>query len=50
MTSEAARCVAPVDENGHLCGEPATEERVVGGLVCPLCPEHAAEIDDENSN
>lgn len=39
------RCVAPVDCGSHLCGLPATEERVIEGVVCPLCAEHAAEID-----
>lgn len=56
----APRCIAPVDateagpnafrERGvseFLCGEPATTERVVEGLACPLCAAHAAEIDAE---
>jgi hypothetical protein len=30
-----------------LCGAPATAERTVEGLVCPLCAEHAAELDEE---
>jgi hypothetical protein len=42
------RCIAPVsDDDETLCGQPATTDRVVEGLVCPLCAEHAAEIDRE---
>lgn len=49
---EAPRCQAPIDdvpddslEGVRLCGEPATEERTVEGLVWRLCAEHAAEVD-----
>jgi hypothetical protein len=31
----------------RLCGEPATEERVVSGVTCSLCAAHAAELDGE---
>lgn len=49
-------CVAPLgdvpDDPGPddvipLCGRDATTTRTVEGLVCPLCAEHAAEIDRE---
>lgn len=39
-------CVAP-DERGHLCGRPATEERIIEDLVMPLCEWHARELDEE---
>ena len=46
---EVARCVAPVGPQQdplweRLCGEPATTEVLVEGLLCPLCAEHAAEM------
>lgn len=41
-------CIAPNDL-GHLCGKPATTSRVVAGLVCALCPEHARELDGDPS-
>lgn len=44
---EPKRCIAPIDDEGHLCGAPATEERVIEDLVCPLCAEHAAEVDED---
>lgn len=59
-------CVAPVDplpdaDGTHgdvyapanavpVCGKPATTERTVEDIVCPLCEEHAAELDRENAN
>lgn len=49
MTREPARCVAPVDGD-LLCGAPATEERTIEDIVCPLCAAHAAEIDDDTAN
>jgi hypothetical protein len=54
--SRGATCIAPLDDEVHegpralearLCGRPATTTRVVDGLVCALCGEHAAEIDGE---
>lgn len=47
---ERDRCIAPIGDDGQLCGAPATEERTVEGLVCRLCVDHAAELDAENSN
>lgn len=44
--TEPRRCVAPL-EDGTLCGEPATEARVVEDVVCALCTQHAAELDAE---
>lgn len=48
---DVPRCIAPIgtrsDGTEVLCGEPATAERTVEGLVCPLCAEHAAEINRE---
>lgn len=45
----ARACIAPLDESGdRLCGAEATEERVVAGFACPLCAEHAAELDRED--
>ena len=41
------RCVAPIDEIGTLCGAPAEAERIVEGVVCPLCAKHAEELDQE---
>ena len=41
---QQARCVAPIDEV-RLCGAPATETRIVEYLSCPVCPEHAAQLD-----
>jgi hypothetical protein len=32
-----------------LCGAVATEERVVEGVVCHLCAEHAAELDAQRT-
>jgi hypothetical protein len=44
------RCVAPLDDDGdRLCGEPATEDREVDGLLMPLCWQHAHELDEERS-
>lgn len=37
-------CIAPL-EDGRLCGAPATTGRLIEGLVCPLCEEHAREVD-----
>lgn len=48
MHPEPRRCVAPLDGE-RVCGEPATTERVVEGLVCALCAEHAAELDQESA-
>jgi len=39
------RCVAPLEGSAELCGEDASESRLVEGLDCPLCAEHAAELD-----
>ena len=55
MTEEQlfASCVTPTDTlasgEERLCGLPATTERTVEGLVCPLCAGHAAEIDRERA-
>lgn len=46
---EPSRCVAPLDDGGHLCGKDAETTREVAGLVMPLCAEHARELDDENA-
>lgn len=47
-----ARCVVPV-AGTHLhpvlCSRPATTTRVAGGVCCPLCPAHAAQLDTERS-
>lgn len=43
----AREAIAAGDE--PTCGEPATEERLnEEGLLCALCAEHAAELDQEN--
>jgi len=34
-------------EETPLCGAPATTERLVDGVRCPLCAQHAAEYDDD---
>jgi len=34
-------------EHERVCGAIATVERVVEGVVCPLCQAHAAELDAE---
>lgn len=47
MTPMNHRCIAP-DDNGHLCGKPATTERTIAGLVCHLCDEHAREVDSDD--
>lgn len=50
MSPAASRCVAPLDDAGErLCGRPATERRTVEGIVMPLCAEHAAEFDREQT-
>ena len=46
------RCVTPInDSDSHnpevLCGARATEVRLVEEIECPLCAEHAAELDAE---
>jgi hypothetical protein len=43
----APRCIAPLGDGDELCGEPATETRIVEGLECPLCMAHARELDEE---
>jgi Ankyrin repeats (3 copies) len=47
-----AYCLAPLtdDTSGPLCGKHGTEQRVVSGLVCVLCPEHAKEIDEDEED
>lgn len=35
--------------DGQVCGEDATEEREVEGIVCPLCAHHARELDAERA-
>jgi hypothetical protein len=48
-------CIAPKGDvaegaaalEADLCGAPATTTRVVEGLECALCAEHAREIDNE---
>ena len=46
-----ALCIAPLDDDGYtLCGKPATTTRVVEDLKCPLCAEHAAELDAERES
>jgi Zn finger protein HypA/HybF involved in hydrogenase expression len=42
-------CIAPVDDDGHLCGKPATTQRTIEDLLCPLCEEHADEIDNDRA-
>ena len=43
------RCVAPLDSepDGPVCERDATTTRVVDDVICALCAEHAAELDDE---
>lgn len=47
----ARTCIAPTGDVGDsleatpLCGRPATTERLVEGVRCPLCALHAAEYD-----
>lgn len=39
-------CVAPSRRDPRkLCGDHATEQRVVDDLVVALCPKHARELD-----
>ena len=33
------------DPSRYACGEPATAERLVDGMLCPLCGGHATELD-----
>lgn len=40
-------CIAPLTDGTTLCGAPSTTTRIVEGLVCALCDEHAAELDAE---
>ena len=47
MTPER-QCIAPTDGDA-LCGRPATTTRIVDGLDCALCAEHAAEYDEDIS-
>jgi len=42
-----AYCLAPIGDSDEACGKHGTEQRVVGGLVCVLCPGHAKEIDED---
>lgn len=39
-------CLAPDDE-GRLCGRPATTSRIVDGIEIRLCSYHAAQLDEE---
>lgn len=55
MKKEAPRCVAPVSgatdsslRETKLCGREATTGRIVEGIECPLCAEHAHEFDTED--
>jgi hypothetical protein len=51
MNSTKLRCVAPVgDGDDVLCGEPAADQRIVGDLVCALCPQHLHEMDEESDD
>jgi hypothetical protein len=44
-------CQAPMtdDDDPRLCGAPATEKRVVEGVVFHLCAKHADELDRERA-
>jgi hypothetical protein len=44
-----ARCIAPVGDDDLVCGCVATTTRTVEGIVCPLCDEHARELDAEKA-
>lgn len=44
-----AACDSTSDDD-TLCGEPATTDRIVEGIVCPLCAEHARELDSERAD
>lgn len=49
-----ATCVAPLDDgelhaHSRLCGERATETRIVEGVALALCAAHAAELDTERT-
>jgi hypothetical protein len=45
----APTCLAP-DEDGRLCGRPATQTRLVEELVWRLCAWHAAELDENDDD
>jgi hypothetical protein len=50
-----ATCMAPTGPDDAefgspewtTCGKAATQERVINGVVFPLCAEHAQEVDDD---
>jgi hypothetical protein len=44
------QCIAPIGDDDHLCGAPATCERIVEGLLCHLCPACAAELDRDTTS
>jgi hypothetical protein len=44
-----ARCMAPYDNLDTLCGERATEQRVIDDIVFCLCDEHAKQVDAETA-
>jgi len=45
---EPRYCVAPLDDDGErLCPRVATTDRVIEETVCPLCEEHAREVDED---
>lgn len=39
-------CTAPITST-TLCGAPATDSRLVDGVLCPLCDDHALQLDAE---
>lgn len=41
--------MAPSDKLDTLCGERATEQRVIDDLVFCLCDEHAKQVDAETA-
>lgn len=47
---EPAACVAPIGDGLELCGRPATELRIVEGVLVRLCDTHARELDREVAN
>ena len=56
QASRGRTCIAPLGDVGdtlegvRLCGRLAVTTRVAEGLECPLCAEHARELDEEPSD
>jgi hypothetical protein len=44
--SAGETCLAVMDLDGTLCGEPATKAKLFCGMRTAFCDDHAAEMDE----